>query len=84
MVDGAGETRDCFDEAQLLWGDKQADEKGGFTLMREGKQGLEHSPPAHIAREGTLMTRSYLDYDEDGCAQILASRLVEMSEEAVK
>lgn len=81
IVESGNETRDYFDEAQLLWGTKDGDEMNGFWLMREGKQGLLHSPPAHIANAGELMTRSYLEYDEEGCARILASRLVDAQEE---
>ena len=84
IVDGTGEPRDYFDEEQLLWGDEKADEKEGFALMREGKQGLHHTPPAQIARVGKLMTRSYLEYDADGCAKIFATRLVDAHEEAAK
>lgn len=76
IEDGAGEGVECFDEAQLLWGKPHGDARSGFQLMREGAQGMLHAPPEAIAREGKLMTRNYIGYDEDGCALVIASRLV--------
>lgn len=85
IVDGAGEIREYFDEAQLLWGAKDGEEKNGFLLMRDGGQGLRHTPPVKIANEGKLHTRNYLDYDQDGSMKIIASRLVDAkSEEMTK
>jgi CRISPR-associated protein (TIGR03984 family) len=73
--DGSGEQK-YFDEAQLLWGKPDGEARDGFRLMREGAQGLLHAPPVEIATRGRLMTRNYIDYDQDGCALVKASRLV--------
>jgi len=80
IVDSDAGERECFDEPQLLWGRREGDSKDGFELMREGAQGLLHAPPAQIARASALMTRNYIDYDEDGHAVVTASRLVARQE----
>lgn len=84
IVDGAGGEREFFDETQLLWGAKDGEEKDGFALMREGAQGLRHTPPVKIAVKGKLQTRNYLGYDEDGLVKIIASRLVDAEQEMTK
>jgi CRISPR-associated protein (TIGR03984 family) len=85
IVEGAGEMRDYFDEAQLLWGTAEGASKDGFIELREGGQGLRHTPPAHIARARKLQTRSYLEDDNDGCVKIIASRLwVDAAKEMTK
>ena len=65
----------CFDEAHLLWGKPHGVAEHGFQLMREGSQGLVHAPPVAIAQTGKLMTRNYIEFDDDGCAFVRASRL---------
>jgi len=85
IVDGAGETREYLDELQLLWGAKEGEEKNGFVLRRDRGQGLRHTPPLQIANEGKLRIRNYLDYDQDGCVKIIASRLwVDAAKEMTK
>ncbi len=84
IADGAGDEREYFDESQLLWGAQDGEEKDGFALMRDGGQGLRHTPPFKIANAGTLRTRNYLDYDQDGRVKIVASRLVDAEEEMKK
>lgn len=77
IADSAGKVREYLDESQLLWGAKDGEEKDGFVLMRDSGQGLRHTPPIKIANEGKLLTRNYLDYDQDGRVKIIASRLVD-------
>lgn len=76
---------DFEDEDHLLWGDRCDDQQGGFLLMREGEEGLRHTPPAPA--EGlrtsqelylTLRVRHYVDYDQDGVAFWAMSRLVQL------
>ncbi len=75
IVEHIGEVCDCFDEPQYLWG-TEGEARDGFVLMREGQQGLLHTPPAPIAHMGQLRTRTYFGYDKDGCVKVIASRLV--------
>lgn len=74
-----------IEEKQLLWG-TQGEEKDGFTLLADGRQGLRHAVPLtqivfdkkteqHPVR---LKVHHYVDYDEDGVAYISASRLVDL------
>lgn len=84
IADGAGDKREYFDETQLLWGAKDDEEKNGFALMRDGGQGLRHTPPVKTAIKGKLQMRNYLDYDQDGRVKIIASRLVDAEEEMSK
>jgi CRISPR-associated protein (TIGR03984 family) len=74
--DGIPLTRD---EEHLLWGDEVEQEKGGFILLREGREGLRHAPPMLVPakkRRAALTVRHTLDYDEDGQVFIARSRLV--------
>ena len=84
IADGTGETREYLDEFLLLWGAKEGEEKNGFVLLCDRGQGLRHTPPLQIAHEGKLRIRNYLDYDQDGCIKIMASRLVGATEEMTK
>lgn len=69
-----------IDEAQLLWG-KRDDRYSptGFTVMRDGQQGLVHIPPFEVADENRLwlQVRHYIAEDvATGFNRIAASRLV--------
>src|SRR5581483_6684342 len=81
ITEDGDKPRDYFDEEQFLWGKPEGAAQDGFLLMRDGGQGLEHTPPAQIAHMGKLMTRSYLDDDDDGCVKIIATRLVGTQQE---
>lgn len=84
IAESAGHEHEYFDERQLMWGEKDGEEKNGFALMRDDRQDLRHTPPVKIANEGKLCTRNYLDYDQDGSVKIIASRLVDVKEEMTK
>lgn len=68
------------DEIHQLWGTAShpPGPKNGFTLMRDGVQGLLHAPPLTLPRDAraTLTVRHYVDYDEQGQAYTAFSRLV--------
>ena len=82
--DNAGEAHGYFDEAHLLWGDIAEQQKNGFLLLRQGKEGLRHAPPLNFAGQlpaslkarPYLKVRHYINYDEDGQAYVAYSRLV--------
>lgn len=77
-----GEHRiDWLDEDHLLWGQSDGAPSEEFALMREGSQGLQHSPPRSIASVGKIATRNYITYDDDGCAFVQASRLMVMAKD---
>jgi CRISPR-associated protein (TIGR03984 family) len=77
------------DETHRLWGEA-SDPPGpqnGFTLMRDGVQGLLHAPPIELPdpeprqhRKAGLRVRHYLEYDEQDQAYIALSRLVKLVE----
>lgn len=73
------------DEPHRLWGEA-TESKDGFTLMREGVQGLLHAPPIKLTRgEGAILkVRHYLDYDEQGQVYIALSRLVAVEKRGKK
>ncbi len=50
-----------FDEPQMLWGDTLEEEKSGFTLWREGAQGLRHALPWTLPSPQTPRTDRQLD-----------------------
>ena len=72
-----------FEQIQLLWGNTIEDKKDGFTLLREGAQGLRHALPLNLpGRKGEMLTDSpsltvyhYIDYEDDQ-AYVKWSRLV--------
>ncbi len=76
ITDGVGEAI-CFDEAQLIWGLPDGTPQGNFQRLSEGAQGLLHAPPvALITNLPQLMTRNYIDFDNDNNAVVVASRLI--------
>lgn len=79
---------DYYDEAQILWGDQVVESKDGFTLVKEGQQGLRHAVPLSLSKSDfghkkhplRLQVRHYLAADEKtGLLQVNLSRLVEVS-----
>ena len=79
---------DVIDEDQILWGDTVETVKDGFTLLREGAQGMRHAVPIVITAEQLkhhqlrLRVRHYITENEDGEASITLSRLVQILPEA--
>lgn len=75
-----------FDRHQLLWGDGiDGSPADGFTLLREGRQGLRHAvpldlsaQPPHDAHRAALLVRHYVGYTQDQQAFVRYSRLVEL------
>ena len=80
IVEGDGTQAECLSESYLLWGKAQDDSisesENGFLPLHEGGQGFCHAPPTEIARAGALTIRHYVGFDAQGCARIVASRLV--------
>lgn len=68
----------ALDEQQWLWGKAEV-ERDGFTLLREGAQGMLHAPPLTDVPLETgrvaLHVRHYLTHDDRGQATISLSRL---------
>lgn len=76
---------DCYDERQLLWGTHGVHLRNGFTLLRDGAQGLRHAVPRKLEMDDNgkltappcLLVRHYLAKDEP-FARVAASRLVRL------
>ena len=82
IKDHAGELNPCYDEDHLLWGTDTDQEKDGFVLLRQGKEGLRHALPlASADSRPRLKVRHYIAYDQDGQAYIAYSRLVSLGGE---
>lgn len=90
LIDGEGETRNYFEEAQVLWGTHVEAASGHFARVAEGQQGLRHAVPLQDLKEDTdwgddhplrLKVRHYLAEDEEGWLRIAMSRLVDLGEE---
>ncbi len=80
----AGETKKCFDETQILWGNRAEGQENKYTLVTEG-QGIRHIVPLDVPEDRfaddkrrplRLQLRHYLDHDDIGQARIYLSRLV--------
>ena len=73
-----------FDEQQVLWGtrtESNVSVSSDFTVVADGSEGLRHAFPQMVQFNGNqrplrLCVRHYLAYDEDGCAYINLSRLL--------
>lgn len=78
IADGADRPEESFEETHWLWGEG-AQSNGHFTLMHEGREGLQHAPPVEHAEDGRagLVVRHYIEYDEVGQAYVSCSRLIE-------
>lgn len=83
-----GPTQDHINQPYLLWGTKIVKRQNGFTLVRDGQEGLLHAVPGEWPleifdkkerkRPLALMVRHYIKYDEMGQAYFAASRLVRL------
>ena len=69
IADGepAPKADDGYEEKHWLWGTAEQD-KDGFTLMREGAEGLLHALPLKLKKgqRAALKLRHYFVYDEAG------------------
>ena len=79
----------AFDEQQILWGTNADLRERGFSLMREGSQGLVHIVPLHLTepigeqrRPLQLVVRHYLTMDDYGFMRVNASRLMNLLPES--
>lgn len=88
VADGGGESDDFIDEDQILWGDTVKETRDGFTLVREGSQGMRHAVPILVTldqakqRKLRLRVRHYITENDDGEASITLSRLVQLLPES--
>jgi CRISPR-associated protein (TIGR03984 family) len=86
ITDSEGAPIECFDEPQILWGDRAELVDHGFTMMSDGAQGLVHYVPIQVtkARAGKrplrLTVRHYLKQDDNGFVRVAYSRLVKLEE----
>ncbi len=84
VTDATGNSNNVIDEDQILWGDTIESTRDGFTLLREGSQGMRHAIPIMITAEqlkhykARLRVRHYITENDDGEARITLSRLVEV------
>jgi len=84
------EWQDAIDEPQILWGTDPHPQplQHGFTLMRDGAQGLRHAVPLEVrghfteqSRPLRLDVRHYVKEDPTGFTRIVASRLLALRQE---
>lgn len=75
---------EAYDEAQMLWGTEGIALPHGFTLWRDGAQGLRHATPpfdgANETEPPRLVVRHYLAKKEV-FARVVVSRLVGLASE---
>lgn len=86
LQDSHNQGAEAFDEEHVLWGTQSVEQKDGFTLMTDGRQGLQHAVPLLVPQDVLdekrrfhplrLKVRHYFTYDTDGQANISLSRLV--------
>lgn len=88
LLDDTGTEREGFkfDEVHLQWGDHAEEQRGRFTLVAEGVEGLQHAVP--LPKDAItfdqpyplrLKVHHYLEQDkDDGTLYIVQSRLVEL------
>jgi len=83
-----GASAECYDETQLMWGDRLEAVKSDFTLVREGQEGLRHAPPLAVPYDAfapphhplRLGLRTYLRPDPaSGLMEVVLSRLTSVS-----
>jgi CRISPR-associated protein (TIGR03984 family) len=81
---------DAIDEPQLLWG-THGEHRSGFTMLRDGAQGLRHAVPMELPLGKNnetdplrLWVRHYLQEDQNGFTHIVVSRLLDLRQEVQK
>lgn len=76
---------ESLDESQMLWGTHGTPLSDGFTLLRDGAQGLRHAVPIPVKLDAKdkgkvsplyLTVRHYIN--KEGFARVVASRLVKL------
>jgi CRISPR-associated protein (TIGR03984 family) len=81
--DEDGYEAESYDESYLLWGTDISKTNDGFILVYQGSEGLRHAPPMSRNRivefPINMKVRHFLDYDSDGQAFVVFSRLVSLS-----
>ncbi|MGC8779808.1 MAG: type III-D CRISPR-associated protein Csx19 [Anaerolineae bacterium] len=77
--DGDTKKLDSWDEQHLLWGNP-LEEREGFSLLEEGRQGPQHAVPIVVprTRRAALTVRHYVEQDDRGQAVVVLSRLVDL------
>jgi CRISPR-associated protein (TIGR03984 family) len=85
IIDGGVDAQDSeyYDEEQILWGTRAEPIEQGFTLLREGAQGLCHVVPiqgtsSYKEHSLRLTVRHYLETDDKGLVRVKYSRLVNL------
>ncbi len=83
--DGSGTQSDYFDEDYMLWGTQaERPAQGGFCELREGSEGIIHTPPFNTPpsenQRFMLVMRHYLQADASGMVRIVAGRLLTLKE----
>jgi CRISPR-associated protein (TIGR03984 family) len=86
IKDGEGQPAEWFDEKQMLWGNRLANEPNispGFMAIVEGAQGITHAPPLDDIpptneKRACLLVRHYLSEDAAGVVRVSYSRLVKL------
>lgn len=81
VLEGEGDTKQYYDETQLLWGTHVDKIEDGFVLLHHGAEGLRHAPPMQLPvgkleRPLMLNVRHFVNYDDDGQAYVEFSRLI--------
>ncbi len=87
--DNQYEDKETIKERQILWGTHgEKNEQYGFTLLRDGSQGLRHAVPftdikvdenQKLVKPVRLVVHHYITYDDAGVARISHSRLVDLT-----
>lgn len=81
VLEGEGDTKQYYDETQLLWGTHVDKIEDGFVLLYHGAEGLRHAPPMQLLEgklelQPVLNVRHFVNYDDDGQAYVEFSRLI--------
>lgn len=89
LVDQPNDDSEAIEEANILWGTQLEGKTNGFSLVSDGRQGLNHAVPIDVpeiafkardrmTRPLRLEIRHYLTCDGDGQARVALSRLVNL------
>ena len=81
VLEGEGDTKQYYDETQLLWGTHVDKIEDGFVLLYHGAEGLRHALPMQLLEgklelQPVLNVRHFVNYDDDGQAYVEFSRLI--------